>query len=189
MTLNQFIRDSLKWEQQLLMEVVSDLSPEELAWRPGPEANPMGWILWHMLRVEDMWVQFFAQRRLELWERDGWHEKFGLPTRDNGFGHTTEQVAGFPALDLATLLQYGDAVRSGTLEYLSGLGPEGFQLMPRDDRPEVWWHSLSVEAMFRQVIGELYQHLGQLAFLKGLKRGAGTFPPNFATARDRKSVV
>ncbi|HZA21171.1 MAG TPA: DinB family protein, partial [Dehalococcoidia bacterium] len=160
-----------------------DLTPEELAWRPGPEANPMGWILWHMLRVEDMWVQFFAQRQLELWERDGWHEKFGLPTRDNGFGHTTQQVAGFPALDLNNLLEYGEAVRAGTLEYLRGLGLEDFQVMPRADRLDVWWHAVSVGAMFRQIVGELYQHLGQLAYLKGVQRGAGTFPPYFATLR------
>jgi hypothetical protein len=183
MTLNQFIEDSLDQEQKLLAEVVSDLTSEELAWRPGPEANPMGWILWHMLRVEDMWVQFFAQRQLELWEREGWHERFGLPTRDNGFGHTTEQVAGFPALDLTTLLQYGEAVRAGTLEYLSSLGREAFQAMPRADRPDVWWHALSVGAMFYQIIGELYQHLGQLAYLKGLQRGAGALPPYFATRR------
>jgi hypothetical protein len=183
MTPNQFIEESLDREQQFLAEVVSDLTLEELAWRPGPEANPMGWILWHMFRVEDMWVQFFAQRQLELWERDGWHEKFGLPTRDSGFGHTTEQVAGFPTLDLTTLLQYGGAVRAGTLEYLRSLEPPDFQVMPRADRPDVWWHAFSVGAMFRQIIGEVYQHLGQLAYLKGLKRGAGALPPCFATPR------
>lgn len=175
MTLNQFIEDALSREQQLLAEVVQDLTPEELAWRPGPEANTMGWTLWHMLRVEDMWVQFFTQGQLELWERDGWHQKFGLPTRDNGFGHTAEQVAAFPALDLATLLQYGEAVRAGTLEYLRNLGPQDFESVPRERRPDV-----SVAAMFRQLMGELYQHLGQLAYLKGLKRGAGALPASFA---------
>lgn len=183
MILNAFIEGSLEREQQLLTEVVSDLTPDELIWRPGPDANPMGWTLWHMLRVEDMWVQFFARRQLELWERDGWHQKFGLPTRDNGFGHTPEQVAGFPALDLAALLQYGAAVRAGTLDYLRGLGPGDFQAMPRADRPDVWWHSVTVAAMFRQLVGEVYQHLGQLAYLKGLQRGAEALPPYFATAQ------
>ena len=95
MTLNEFIEDAFNVEHEFLMEAVKDLTPEELRWRPGPEANPIGWMLWHMIRVEDMWFQFFIQRQLEIWERDGWHEKFGLPTRDNGFGHTTEQVAQF----------------------------------------------------------------------------------------------
>ena len=100
MTLNEFIEDALGQEQEFLMDAVDDLTPQELAWRAAPEANPIIWILWHMLRVEDMWIQFFILSQLEIWERDGWHHKFGLPTRDNGFDHTPEQVSSFPNLDL-----------------------------------------------------------------------------------------
>ena len=180
MTLYEFLEDAFNREHQLLMEAVQDLTPDELAWQPGPDSNPIGWTLWHMIRVEDMWLQFFAQRHSEIWERDGWHEKFGLPTRDNGFGHTIEQVAGFPALDLATLLQYGSAVRTATLEYLQRLKPEDFNATPWSDRPNIWWHDFTVGAMLRQITGELYQHLGQIAYLKGLKRGFGALSPSFA---------
>ena len=165
MTLNEFIEDAFNVEHEFLMEAVKDLTPEELRWRPGPEANPIGWMLWHMIRVEDMWFQFFIQRQSEIWERDGWHDKFGLPTRDNGFGHTPEQVAQFPDLDLAELLRYGDAVRAGTFEYLRGLTPEDFEVVPREQRPE-----MSVGAIFRQVVGEVYQHQGHISYLKGLLR-------------------
>ena len=167
MTLNDFIEDAFRVEHEFLMEAVQDLTSEELAWRPGPEANPMGWILWHMLRVEDMWFQFFIQRQTEIWEKDGWTEKFGMPTRDNGFGHTQEQVDNFPVLDLAELLRYGDAVRAETLAYLKGLSPEDFDVVPREQRPE-----MSVGAIFRQVIGEVSQHQGQIAYLKGLVRSS-----------------
>ena len=165
MTLNEFIEDALNKEQESLMEAVSDLTPQELAWRAGPEANPIGWILWHMVRVEDMWIQFFIQQQPEIWERDGWHQRFGLPTRDNGFGHTAEQVASFPNLDLAELLRYSQAVRTQTLEYLRGLGPEHYSLVPRERRPE-----MSVSAVFRQIVGEFYQHQGHISYLKGLIR-------------------
>ena len=174
MTLNEFIEDALNKEHDFLLEAVKDLTTEELAWRPGVDANPIGWILWHMLRVEDMWVQFFAQHQPELWERDGWHQKFGLPTRDNGFGHTAEQIATFPALERDELLSYGEAVRSDTLEYLRGLTPEQFDAIPRERRPD-----MSVATMFRQIVGELFQHQGHIAYLKGLLRGSGAFPPNY----------
>ncbi len=163
MTLNEFIEDAFEKEHEYLTDALSGLTPEETAWRPGPEANSIIWILWHMTRVEDMWFQFFIQRKSEIWERDGWSEKFGLPTRDNGFGHTPEQVAGFPALDLAQLISYGDAVREQTLEYLRGVTVEEFQRVPREQRPE-----MSVAAIFRQVVGEVYQHQGHIAYLKGL---------------------
>ena len=165
MTLNEFIEDAFRQEKEFLTEAVSDLTSAELAWRAGPEANPIGWILWHMLRVEDMWFQFFIQRKPELWERDGWNEKFGLPTRDNGFGHTLEQVAEFPALDRNELVRYGDAVRAETLEYLKGLASDDFNVVPREQRPE-----MSVGAIFRQVVGELFQHQGHISYLKGLQR-------------------
>ncbi len=167
MELNEFIADALEKEQELLEEALDGLTPEELTWRAGPEANPIGWILWHMLRVEDMWFQFFIQRKLEIWERDGWNEKFGLPTRDNGFGHTQEQVAQFPALDLAELLRYGEAVRAGTLEYLKDLTADDYAVVPREQRPE-----MSVGAICRQIVGELYQHQGHIAYLRGLLRAA-----------------
>ena len=165
MTLNEFIEDAFDKEYEFLMDALSDLTREEAVWRPGPEANPIVWILWHMLRVEDMWFQFFIQRNSEIWERDGWNEKFGLPTRDNGFGHTAEQVANFPALDIRELISYGDAVRAETLEYLRGVTAEDLAVVPRSARPE-----MSVAAIFRQVIGEVYQHQGHIAYLKGLQR-------------------
>lgn len=176
MTLSEFIESALETEQSLLLEAVEDLTPEELVWRPGPDANPIGWMLWHTIRVEDMWIQFFIQGQMEMWERDGWHERFGLPTRDNGFGHTPAQVANFPALDLQELLRYGEAVRNGTLEYLRGLSPEDYEKVPRERRPE-----LTVGRVLRQLLAEFYQHQGQIAYLKGLKRGAGALPSTYST--------
>ena len=176
MTLNEFIESALTMEQELIVEAVADLTPEELTWQPGSDANPMGWMLWHTIRVEDMWIQFFIQRQIEIWEREGWHQKFGLPTRDNGFGHTPEQVADFPALDLQELLKYGEAVRAGTLEHLRGLAAEDFDHVPRERRP-----NLTVGSVYRQLLGEFFQHQGQIAYLKGLKRGSGALPPTYAT--------
>ena len=164
MTLNEFIVDALDKENGFLLEALDGLGPDELAWQPAADANSIGWILWHMVRVEDMWVQFFAQFETELWETEGWHEKFGLPTRDNGFGHTAEQVNNFPAIDLAEFLRYRSAVRQSTLAYLDKLTPEDMERVPRERRPE-----MSLGAMFRQIIGEMYQHVGHIAYLRGLQ--------------------
>ena len=164
MTLNEFITDALDKENGFLIEALEGLGPDELGWQPAPDANSIGWILWHMVRVEDMWIQFFAQFQTELWETEGWHEKFGLPTRDNGFGHTPDQVNNFPSLDLGEFLRYRAAVRQATLAYLDTLTPEDMERVPRERRPE-----MSLGAMFRQIIGEMYQHVGHIAYLRGLQ--------------------
>ena len=53
MDLKGFIVQALMQKHEGSMEMISDLTPEELAWRPGPEANHFGWMLWHAFRVED----------------------------------------------------------------------------------------------------------------------------------------
>ncbi len=164
MTLNEFIVDALDKENGFLMDALDGLGPEELVWQPAADANSIGWILWHMVRVEDMWIQFFAQFQTELWETEGWHEKFGLPTRDNGFGHTAEQVNNFPSVDLDEFLRYRASVRQATLVYLDTLTPDDMERVPRERRPE-----MSLGAMFRQIIGEMYQHVGHIAYLRGLQ--------------------
>ena len=164
MTLNEFIVDALDKENGFLLEALDGLGPDELAWQPASDANSIGWILWHMVRVEDMWIQFFAQFQTELWETEGWHEKIGLPTRDNGFGHTAEQVNNFPGVDLGEFLRYRASVRQATLAYLDTLTPEDMERVPRERRPE-----MSLGAMFRQIIGEMYQHVGHIAYLRGLQ--------------------
>ena len=168
MTLNDFIADALNRETEFLLAALDGLTPDELAWQPAPNpnavGNSIGWTIWHMVRVEDMWIQFFAQFQTEIWERDGWNDQFGLPTRDNGFGHTADQVANFPRLDLAAFLQYRAAVRQSTLAYLDTLTPDDMQTVPRERRPE-----MSLGAIFRQIIGEFYQHTGQIAYLRGLQ--------------------
>ncbi len=164
MTLNEFIADALDKENGFLTDALDGLGQDELAWQPAADANSIGWILWHMVRVEDMWIQFFAQFQTELWETEGWHEKFGLPTRDNGFGHTAEQVNNFPGVDLGEFLRYRASVRQSTLAYLDTLTPEDMERVPRERRPE-----MSLGAMFRQIIGEMYQHVGHIAYLRGLQ--------------------
>ena len=165
MTLTQFIEDSFAKEHEFLMDAVHDLTSQELVFRAGPEANNINWLLWHIFRVEDMWIQFFINKEAEIWERDGWNETFGLPTRDNGFEHTPQQVANFPTLDLKELLAYGESLRAATLEYLRHLSPEDFEMVPRERRPE-----MSVGQIFRQIVGEFYQHQGHISYIKGLAR-------------------
>ena len=86
------------------------------------------------------------------------------PPRDNGFGHTADQVNDFPGVELGQFLQYRAAVRASTLAYLNTLSVDDMAIVPWERRPE-----MSLGAMFRQIIGEMYQHVGQIAYLRGLQ--------------------
>lgn len=177
MELTTFIEQNLDECKRRLYRTLQGLTPEELAWRPGPEANSIGFMLWHVARVEDRWLHRYAYDTTEIWERDGWYARCGLPVSDTGVGYTSAQIASFPHPDLATLQAYFDAVRQALVAYLHGLTPEALDVHPhRIPFPEVSGgrqlpDDFTITRMFRQLIGEENQHFGQIAYLRGLQRG------------------
>ena len=40
--------------------VLEGLDNEELSWRVAPEANPLGWLVWHLSRQQDLQVAHLA---------------------------------------------------------------------------------------------------------------------------------
>jgi hypothetical protein len=120
-------------------------------------------------------LQVFGTHRSEdLGVRQGWDKQCGLAPTDHGVGFTLEQLAAFPALSRELLLGYFDAVKKDTRAFL-----QDFQLQELDVVPgripfppniprgvETW----SIERMFRQLFGELNQHLGQVRYLRGFNR-------------------
>ena len=169
MEVKDFIAQTMAEAKTRLETAVEGLTPEELDWQPEPKANPIGFLLWHVARVEDQWLQSFVQRHPHVWEEEGWHTRLNLPLRGTGNGYTPQQVAGFATPDLKELLDYFNSVRRRTIEYLDGLDTEGLERCPMPDRrPE-----FTVARVFRQLIGEQNQHLGQIDYILGLKRGSG----------------
>ena len=177
MDLKDFIEQTLESCRRRLRRALRDLTPEELAWSPVPESNHIGFVVWHVARVEDRWVQSFARDQAEIWVRDGWSQRLGLPEGDTGLAYRAEQVLGMPPVTSGDLLAYLDDVRAETLEYLQALGPGDFDTVPeRTPFPEFppavrYFEGWSIGRMFGQLIGEEHQHLGQVAYLRGLQRG------------------
>src|SRR3712207_8396224 len=122
-------RDFLTYAYQQVEETftstVEGLDPDDLARRVQPGANPIGWLAWHLLRVQDDHVADVAGTE-QVWTADGWAQRFGLPVDVSaiGYGMSTEEVAAVrvPSADL--LLDYSDAVSARTAEFLSGLTDE-----------------------------------------------------------------
>lgn len=171
-----FIEQTIDECKRRIARTVRDLTPAELAWRPHTEANSIGFMLWHVARVEDRWLHCFAQDSTELWRREGWAQRLGLPEDATGVNYTAQQLTAFPVPPLALLQSYYDAVRTATLAYLRSVTAEAFDAHPgRIPFPEVSPRPLpddfTIARMFRQLIGEMNQHLGQIAYVRGLQRG------------------
>lgn len=170
MEAKDFIEVVLQRTQQSVAEAVKELTQRELAWRAGPEANSMGFLLWHITRSEDRNFQSTLQQKPQIWETGKWPEKLGMATgpAEFGFGYTPEQVANFPVPPPSLMLEYAQAVRNGTLEYVHALTPQ--KLNERIQHPA--FGNLSAGQLIGRVLGHVTEHIGQIAYIRGLLKVA-----------------
>lgn len=137
---------------------------EQLDYRPDPDANPVGWLVWHLTRVMDDHVSEIADRE-QVWTADGWARRFDLPLDDaeTGYGHTREQVAQVRA-SAELLLSYHEAVQEQCAAYLRGIEADELDRIidPRWDPP------VSVGVRLVSVVADALQHLGQADYVMGL---------------------
>ncbi|MBV8084479.1 MAG: DinB family protein [Chloroflexi bacterium] len=154
--------------QQTLRRGLSDISPEQLTYRPHPEANPIGWLAWHLTRWQDFQVSALLEQD-QLWTSAGWHARFqrDADPADNGMGHTSRQVA---ALDASAelLLAYHDAVVERTLAWLRTASEQDFD---REKLGMPFNRMISTRGRLIGILGDSLQHAGQIMYLRGLQAG------------------
>ena len=162
------IKSGLEEYLEGLKKAVDGLTPAELRWQPTLVSNPISWIVWHMARVEDRWVNRVLRGDVELWIRDGWHEKFGMSEEAHGYGETETQVWAMPDVAMSDVMAYFDAVQRSTathLEQMTSADIEATYVHPRKrtDLTGAW--------ILGHILVEESQHLGQIAYIRGMIRG------------------
>lgn len=158
------LRDNFERIRELVVEITTGLTAEMSDYRPGPQANSIAWLLWHLTRVQDDHVSDVADVE-QAWTSRGWRERFALPfpPADIGYGHDSAQVGDVHA-DAHLLADYHGDVHLATLEYLDELTPGEFDRIV--DRR--WDPPVTVSVRLVSVIGDCLQHLGQAAYVRGL---------------------
>lgn len=150
--------------------VTHGLDEAALTYRPDANANSIGWLVWHVLRVQDHHVSDVAQRG-QAWIDEGWSERFGMAAEPNnvGYGHTTDQVARVRISDPQILCDYADVVHARTLEYIDTADAAELSRIV-DTR---WDPPVTAGVRLVSVIGDDLQHLGQAAYVRGLYERLG----------------
>src|SRR3954467_15598048 len=110
---------------ETLHAAVEGLSPDELAARVGPGANPIGWLAWHLVRVQDDHLADVAGTE-QVWRAQGFAVRFGRPADDpaTGYGMSSLEVEALSVPSAELLLEYADAVAARTAEFLGGLSDD-----------------------------------------------------------------
>jgi uncharacterized damage-inducible protein DinB len=165
MTSAELLADAFGRVREAVLEAVMSLSVDQLAFRPEPDANSIGWLVWHLTRVQDDHVAGAAGTK-QVWTEGGWPERFGLPAGSmaTGYGDSSAQVAQIRPVSGEVLMTYYDAVHQRTLDFVSGLTDSD---LPRivDER---WDPPVTLGVRLISVIADTLQHVGQAAYVRGI---------------------
>ncbi len=153
---------------QVLESALDGLTQEDLNHQPTHDSNSIGWLVWHLARVQDRALAGLISEE-ELWVKEGWHARFNRPAdpQDFGLGHTPEDLAVFKSPDVRTLLDYYQAVHTQTTRYLKNLSET--ELDRKIDHPRF----PTVEIRLSSLFNDNLQHAGQVAYVRGLLKGKG----------------
>jgi uncharacterized damage-inducible protein DinB len=156
--------DAFERVAQAVPGLLAGLNTAQLAWYPGPFANSIGWLVWHMARVEDDHMAGVAESE-QVWLTQGWVDQFAVPydSLDIGYGQTPDQAHRLEVSgDL--LAGYYAAVHARTLEILGGLtDPEFDRVVDRN-----WDPPVTAAVRIVSVVNDVTQHVGQAAYVRGL---------------------
>ena len=61
----------------IVRAAVDGLAPDELVTRPASHTNPIGWLVWHLTRVQDHHLADLIGEN-QLWVTGDWAGRFGL---------------------------------------------------------------------------------------------------------------
>ncbi|MDQ4501893.1 DinB family protein [Sinomonas sp. ASV322] len=158
------------------------LSADQIAARPGPKANSIGWIVWHLSRIVDDHFAGLAAVLAgaepprgrghtvppgQLWPE--WRPRLGTPYPEGstGYGHSSDEVAAFPHVTAELLAGYHAAVHARSIEILRGLRVGDFETIV-DYR---WSPPVTAGVRLVSILNDATQHVGQAAYVRGLVVG------------------
>jgi uncharacterized damage-inducible protein DinB len=164
MTSAELLADFFGRTRDILHRVVDGLSRDQLSARLDSEANSIGWLLWHLTRIQDDHIAAVAGTE-QVWTSGGWAERFGLTLdpADTGFGHTPSQVAEV-IVDAEPLREYYDAVHAVTLECVARLTDDDLDRVV-DER---WDPPVTLGVRLVSIVVDDVQHVGQAAIIRGI---------------------
>lgn len=149
-------------------DIIDGLRLDQLTQPPAAGANPIGWLVWHLSRVEDDHVADLVGSE-QVWTSAGFADQFGLPydVSATGYGHSADDVAAFTVPDPHLLIDYYGAVHARTVKSIDGLGSDDWDRVVDEN----WDPPVTVAVRLVSVVNDITQHIGQAAYVRGIVDG------------------
>lgn len=155
-------------------QCLDGLTAEQLAWRPTPRSNSIGWTAWHLARVQDRQVAALASRP-QVWIESEWYARFNRPNdpADTGNRETPEQVGAFQSPPAQVLVEYYDAVHARTLEYLHQLTDAELERVLDETR---FNPPPTVAVRLVSIMADDVLHSGEMSYVRGMVESRNWYP-------------
>jgi len=149
----------------LARQAVEDLTVEQLHESPQPGANNIGWLVWHLARVQDHHVAEILDTE-QVWVTGNWGHRFGLDSDPSniGYGHDAGEMADVKPDGWQPLLDYLEAVGTRTRQMIEQLTPGELDRIV-DQR---WDPPVSLGVRLVSIADDSLQHVGQACYLRGV---------------------
>ncbi len=156
------LSDAFGRVEELVGEVTQGLTDDVSTYRPDSGANSVGWLVWHLSRVQDDHVADAAGVD-QVWPK--WRDRFGLPfdAFETGYGQGGDGVANV-RVNAELLAGYHADVHQLTTSYVKSLTARELERVV-DER---WDPPVTVSVRLVSVISDCLQHLGQASYVRGL---------------------
>ena len=165
MRTNDVLADAFGRIRGHVHSAATGLSGAGLNYRPDSDANSIGWLVWHLTRVQEDHVAHLAGKPQE-YVAGGWAQRLALKPDDNdlGYGHTSQQVAAVTFDSPETLLAYYDAVHERSLDYVASINASELdRLVDTSFDPPV-----TAGVRIVSVIDDCMNHAGQANYVRGM---------------------
>jgi hypothetical protein len=147
------------------VQAAEDLTVDQLNHRPAPEANSLGFDLWHAVRTADNVVHFVFEREQPIWLQQRFDDQWGLPKVAQGTGMPPEEAHALRFPEPAEFNRYTQAVADAVVPRIKGMSVEYLSEITTL-RP--WGDVARMEGIGQVIIAHGNGHLGRVSLARTL---------------------
>jgi hypothetical protein len=165
MEANEVLIESFARVREHVHGVLNGIDDRWLTRTPVDGVNPIGWLIWHIARGQDLQIAMLVDEEQE-WVTGNWSPRFGLDPdpRNIGYGHTPEQVAAVRPESAQVLVDYYDAVWARTRSVLDSVTTADLDRVVDEN----WDPPVTMGVRLVSIVDDDVQHAGQAWYLRGL---------------------
>jgi uncharacterized damage-inducible protein DinB len=165
MELNELLVELFERITEHVHEAVDGLDVDALSTQPDPGANTIGWLVWHLTRVQDHHLAEILDQE-QVWASGDWARRFGVAAEpgNTGYGHSQDEVMTIRPESAEVLNEYYATVAARMHALLERTTPKDLDRIV-DDR---WDPPVTLGVRLVSIADDDIQHAGQASYVRGI---------------------